>query len=581
MPSIRQALEAAWQHFCRREWQQAERLYLQVLEVDPHQVDAIQLLGAIAGLKGRVEEALGYLRTAVRLCPDSADAHNNLGNAYKTQGKLDEAVASFQEAVRLRPDLAVAYYNLGNALCDANRLEEAAANYERALSLKPDFAEAYLTLGNVRKDEGRLDDAIDAFCKALHLKPDAAYIHSNVIVTLNYHPRHDTRMVQQECQCWNRQHAEPLRKYLRPHPNAPDPERRLRVGYVSPDFRDHADSFFTMPVLANHDHRQFEIICYSDVARPDAVTEQLRGYADLWRSTVELTNEQVAEVVRGDQIDILIDLKLHTAKNRLLMFARKPAPVQLSWLGYPGPTGLLAIDYHLTDPHLEPPGFLGPLPGEEVVRLPETFWCYDPQSDEPPVNALPARTGGGVVFGCLNNFSKLNDGCLQLWARVLQAVPQSRLLLLAPAGPPRVQVQASLEQYGVSPSRMEFVTRLPRPEYLRLYHRVDLALDPFPCNGHTTSLDAFWMGVPTLTLPGKTPVGRAGWSQLCNLGLAELAADTPEQFVDLAARMAADLPALEAIRATLRQRMRRSPLMDGPRFTRHLEQAYRSLWRRW
>jgi predicted O-linked N-acetylglucosamine transferase (SPINDLY family) len=295
------------------------------------------------------------------------------------------------------------------------------------------------------------------------------------------------------------------------------------------------------------------------------VTERLRGYADVWRSTVDLSDHQLAELVRGDRIDILVDMKLHTANNRLLMFARKPAPVQVTWLGYPGTTGLAAIDYRLTDPYLDQPGRFDAFSSEEPVRLPDTFWCYDPGTDQPPVNALPAAKIAQITFGCLNNFCKIDEDCLALWAGVLRAVPRSRLLLLAPRGPARERVLARLGQDGITPSRVEFADKQPRAEYLKSYHHIDLGLDPLPYNGHTTSLDALWMGVPIITLVGKTVVGRAGFSQLCNLGLQDLAAETPEQYVALAAGLAGDLHRLQ----------------DGKRFARNVEQAYREMWQRW
>jgi predicted O-linked N-acetylglucosamine transferase (SPINDLY family) len=355
----------------------------------------------------------------------------------------------------------------------------------------------------------------------------------------------------------------------------------LRIGYVSPDFRNHVDAYFTIPLLCNHDHEKHEIFCYANVPNPDAVTQRMRGYADVWRSTVGLSDEQVAELVRRDQIDILVDLELHAAKNRLLMFARKPAPVQVAWLGYPGSSGLSTIDYRLTDPYLDPPGLLDEFYSEESVRLPDTFWCYDPLNEEPPVNGLPALQNGVITFGCLNNFCKINDGCLSLWAKVLQKVRQSRLLLRAPRGQVRDWVISVLQKEGIEEGRIELVESTPRPQYLKTYHRIDLGLDPVPCSGHTTSLDAFWMGVPTVTLLGQTAMGRAGFSQLCNLGLSELAAETPEQYVEVVARFASDLDGLQKLRASLRNRMRRSPLMDGRRFARHIEQAYRQMWHRW
>jgi predicted O-linked N-acetylglucosamine transferase (SPINDLY family) len=365
------------------------------------------------------------------------------------------------------------------------------------------------------------------------------------------------------------------------HGNLPDPERRLRIGYVSPDFCNHVNSFFTIPLLSNHDHQQVEIIGYADVVRPDSVTQQLRGYSDVWRNTVGLSDEQLAGLIRDDRVDILVDLAMHTVKNRLLVFARQPAPVQVTWLAYPGTTGLPTIDYRLTDPYLDPPGLFDDCYSEESFRLPETFWCYDPLTEQPPVNALPAAVNGVITFGCLNSFCKVNDECLALWARVLRAVPQSRMLLHAPLDPARERVLAKFQEHGVPASRVEFVSRKPRHEYLRLYHRIDMALDPLPCNGGTTTLDAFWMGVPTLTLLGKTALGRAGWSLLCNLGLKDLAAETPQGLVDRAVQLAADSSGLQELRRTLRQRMQHSPLMDGKRFARHMEQAYRQMWMKW
>ncbi len=449
------------------------------------------------------------------------------------------------------------------------------------VSIGPDYDRAHINLGNALKDQGQLDDAMAAYRQAMNLKPDDGRYHSNLIVAMLYHPGYDQRAIGEECRRWYERYAEPYARSIAPHTNTPDPGRHLRIGYVSPEFRSHVDGWLMAPLLANHDHRDFEIFCYAGVARPDALTEELRGHTDVWRDTVGLSDQQVADLVRDDRIDILVDLKLHTGGNRLLVFARKPAPVQVCWLGYPGTTGLPTIDYRLTDPYLDPPGLFDAFYAEKSVRLPDTFWCYQPPPGVPPVNPLPARQTGSITFGCLNSFCKVNDGCLSLWAGVLRAVPGSRLLLRAPRGQARDQVFRLLGRQGIVAGRIDFVETQPRTEYLKLYHRIDLGLDPLPYNGHTTSLDAFWMGVPTLTLMGPTVVGRAGWSQLCNLGLQELAAETPEQFVAIAAQLAGDLPRLEELRGTLRQRMSDSPLTDGPRFARNVEQAYRAMWGRW
>jgi protein O-GlcNAc transferase len=555
--------------------------FQQALRLRPDHVGAHLDLGNAFREQGRLEEAAASYRQAVRLRPDHAEAHNNLGNALLELGRAKEAETHLRQALRLRPDYARAAYNLGFLLWTRGRMVEAEASYRQAVRLKPDYARAHLNLGNTLKDQGRLDEAIAAYRTAIELEPDDPGYHDTLILAMHYHPGYDQPAIRDECRRWYHRHAEPLARDIRPHANPPDPERRLRIGYVSPEFRNHIDGWLIAPLLSHHDRREFEVFCYARVTHPDAHTERLRGHADTWRDTRGLSDRQTADLVRSDRIDILVDLKVHTAGNELLVFARKPAPVQVSWLGYPGTTGLPEIDYRLTDPYLDPPRLLDAFYSEESLRLPDTFWCYEAPADGPPVNALPALQSGAITFGCLNNLCKVNDQCLSLWAEVLQAVPRSRLVLRAPGGQARDHVLAVLERGGIAAARVEFVDTRPRPEYLKLHHRIDLALDPFPYNGHTTSLDASWMGVPTLTLVGRTVVGRAGWSQLCNLGLRELAAETPGQFVTLAARLAGDLTGLAELRGTLRRRMSQSPLMDAHRFARNIEQAYRRIWRRW
>ncbi len=301
----------------------------------------------------------------------------------------------------------------------------------------------------------------------------------------------------------------------------------------------------------------------------------------VWRNIVGLSDEQIAKQIREDRIDILVDLALHMGKNRLLVFARKPAPIQATFAGYPGSTGLETIDYRLTDPYLDPPGLNDQFYSEKSFRLPHTFWCYDPLGANVAVNALPAHSHGHITFGCLSNFCKVNDPVLKLWAQVLKAVDRSRMVILAPEGSHRQRLLDLLQREEIAPDRIEFVTQRPRVPYLELYHRIDVGLDTLPYNGHSTSLDSFWMGVPVITLVGKTVVGRAGVSQLTNLGLTELIANTPQEYVRLAAELAGDLPRLAELRRTLRPRMQSSPLMDAAGFARDIEAAYRQMWRTW
>jgi protein O-GlcNAc transferase len=555
--------------------------YRRALRLRPDDAEIHNNLGIALKDQGQVAEAVDCYRRALGLRPNYAEAHNNLGNALRGRGQVAEAIDCYRRALGLRPDYADAHNNLGIALKDQGRVEEAMASYRRALELRPDYAEADNNLGNVLRNQGRIAEAVDCYRRALQIKPDYVDAHSSLVYSLHFCPDIDAQALYEEHRRWDRRFAEPLARCVPPHANEVAPDRRLRIGYVSPDFRDHVVGHNLLPLFREHDRRQFEIVCYADVLRPDPLTECFRGYADAWRDIAGRADDRVARLVREDRVDVLVDLTLHMARNRLLVFARKPAPVQVTFAGYPGTTGLSAIDYRLTDPHLDPPGLDDPYYAEESIRLPDSFWCYDPLSEEPAVNALPALGNGFVTFGCLNHFAKVNADVLGLWARVLRAVDRSRLLLLAPEGPHRGHALDRLEGEGVSPDRVAFVAHQPRRPYLELYHRIDLVLDTFPYNGHTTSLDALWMGVPVVTIAGRTAVGRAGLSQLRNLGLPELIADTPEQFAEIAVGLAGDLARLAGLRGTLRGRMRGSPLMDAPRFARSIEAAYRAMWRCW
>jgi predicted O-linked N-acetylglucosamine transferase (SPINDLY family) len=555
--------------------------YRRALELNSKLVQAHSNLGVACRDLGRLDESVASLRRAIELDPNFAHAHNNLGAALKDQGKLAEAGASFRRAIALRPSEASAYNNLGIVLRELGKLDEAVASYRRALELRPDFASAHNNLGNALNQQGRMHDAIASYRRAIQYPSEIVNAYSNLLYCLVFCDGYDAEAILEEHRPWDRQVAQPLARLIRPHPNDRSPDRRLRIGYVSPDFRDHAESFFTVPLLASHDHQDFEIYCYSDVLQSDSMTTRLRSYADVWRDITGLNDDRVAELIRQDGIDVLVDLTMHMARNRLLVFARKPAPVQACWLAYQGTTGLSTMDYRITDPHIDPPGLFDPYYAEESIRLPDAFWCYDPLDSETRVAGLPVRENGQITFGCLNNFCKVNASVLKLWARVLRAVDRSRLLILSGEGSHRQEAAELLESEGVPRDRVSFVGRIPRIRYLELYHGIDIGLDTFPYTGQTTSLDAFWMGVPVVTIVGQTAASRAGRSLLVNLGLPELIAETPEEFVSIAADLAHDLPRLADLRATLRDRLRASPLMDAPRFARNMEAAYREMWRKW
>jgi predicted O-linked N-acetylglucosamine transferase (SPINDLY family) len=556
--------------------------YRQAIALRPNYAEAYNNLGVILADQGQLDEAIAAYHQTIAFNPNLPGAYNNLGNALKGKAQLDQAIAAYRQAIALRPDYPEAHSNLGNSLRDKGQVDEAIAACRQAIVLRPDYPEAHNNLGNALRDRGELDEAIAAFRQAIALKPSYVEADSNLVYSLHLHADYDAEAIARENRRWNRQHAEPLRKYIVRHSNEPVPDRRLRIGYVSADFCAHSSAFFLVPLLEHHDPQQVELFCYAHVPQPDAITSRLRQRAAGWRSTVGLSDEQVAEQIRQDRIDILVDLKLHTANNRLLVFARKPAPVQATWLGCPASTGLRTMDYRLSDPYLDPPGVDESVYSEQTIRLPDTFWCYDPlDGRDNVVNSLPALESGFVTFGCLNSFSKINHQLLGMWSQVLGQVANSRLLLLAPQGSHRQRMLDRFGQDGITPGRIEFVSSQPRPRYLETYHRIDVGLDSFPCNGHTTSLDSFWMGVPVVTLVGQRGFARAGWSQLSNLGMGELAGQTTQQFVRIAVELAKDLPRLEELRSTLRRRMEQSPLMDAPRFARNIEAAYRRMWQSW
>ena len=409
--------------------------------------------------------------------------------------------------------------------------------------------------------------------------PDNAGVHSDFLLALWHDPRQTPRAVFEESRRWAARHAEPLRRLWRAHDNDRDPERRLRVGYVSPDFRDHAVGRLLRPVLARHGREAFEVFCYSDVERPDAMTARLRPLADVWRDTASIYDEELAEQVRADRIDILVDCCGHFAGNRLLAFALKPAPVQVSHFGYCGTTGLSAIDYRITDASSDPPGTTEACHTEALVRLDGgCCWCYEPAEPTPDVGPLPALAVGHVTFGSLNRPAKLNDAVIETWARVLRAVPGSRLLLLSGTASD-AGLSARFARHGVDAARVDDAPRQPRLDYLALHNRIDVGLDPFPFNGDNTLCDALWMGVPSVALAGDAFVSRRGVSHLNNVGLPELAAEDVDGYVWVAAELAADLPRLAALRAGLRGRLSGSALADGRSYVRRLEEAYRRMWR--
>ena len=559
---------------------EAEELCRQSLSKHPSDAQARNALGVVLQTTGRIDEAVETFKQAVESDPANAVAFSNLGSALRLAHRFADSVRALREAIRLKPDHAPAYMNLGITLADANQIDGAIEALRIALSLDPNLAQAHYNLGNAMKDVGQLDQAMDCYRRAIQLNPNLLEAYDCLAYVCNFQAHDDPKIIFNECLRWSQRFEQPLAAKIRAHPNDRSVERRLRIGYVSADFKSHPIGRFMAPVFASHDHAQFEIFAYSAVQSTDETTDELKGHADAWREIESISDDDAADLIRRDQIDILVDLSMHMADNRLPIFAQKPAPVQATYLAYAGTTGLRTIDYRLTDPYIDPPGSSDEFYTEKSIRLATSYWCYAPPlPDSPTVSVRP--DSNTVIFGCLNNFCKVTTQTFQTWARVMQSVPNSRLIIYAISGSHRDRTRDFFNTLAIDPSRIEFVDSQPMREYLQTYNRIDISLDPFPYVGGTTTCDSLWMGVPVVTFSGRTAISRGGVSILSNIGLPEFIARTPDQYIQIAVDLAGNPSRRAELRRTMRDRMQSSRLMNASAFVADLENAYRQMWRAW
>jgi len=555
--------------------------------------EAYNNLGNALERLDKVDEAIDCYRQALRLNPNFAETHTNLGIALARQDKLDEAIRCHQQALLLKPDYAEAYTNLGNVLASQDKLDEAIRCHRRALDLNPGVAQAHSNVGCALLRQGLVDQALASFRQALRLQPNLAAARSNLVACSNYDPHADPDSVFAEHCRWGQtmcdvrgamcdvKTATSDIAHRTSHIAHTDPERRLRVGYVSPDLRQHALASYFEPVLAHHDPGQVDVFCYAEVPCPDGVTARLQSLAHGWRSTCRLTDVQLAELIRSDRIDILVDLAGHTAGNRLGVFAHKPAPVQCTWLGYMNTTGLTTVDYRLTDEVLDPPG--QPVRDtEELVRLQGGMCCFAAPADAPAVGPLPALSRGYLTFGSLHNLFKLNEQVFDLWSDVLRALPGARLLVFRNTLTATLQehVRRQFTQRGIAKDRLDLRQGSGGSGYLGVYREIDVSLDAFPCTGGVTTCESLWMGVPVLSLCGVRPAGRNSAALLARVGLTDWAVESTQKYLAFAVQLPNDLDRLARLRTTLRDGTA-ATLCDAGRFTRGLEDAYRAMWRRW
>jgi len=609
-------IQAAYENFQRGNLELAEEILRKVLAMHPENAVLHNNMGLVLQGMGQYEQAAEYFVRALEIEPSRSDIHYNLGNVFKEKGTLDEAEGSYRKAIDLDPENADAYVNLGLVLKQKGQLEEAAFYYKRALALNPENTDAYINLSIVFKAQGQLTEAISACRKALQIEPANVFAlinmgnaflyqgkyqeaqrcyretlaldqnlllaYSNLLCSMNYHSFCSQDNILTEHKKFAELFAVPLSPGTPLSGSRRIHRKKLRIGYLSPDFRQHSVAYFIEPVLSAHDRKSCEVFCYSNVSSPDEVTRRLQGIADKWRNIAGLTDEESARLIRGDGIDILIDLAGHTAGNRILVFARKPAPVQVSWIGYPATTGLSSIDYKIVDRFTDPPGMTEKYYTEKLLRMPDSFLCYLPERESPEINPLPALGNGYITFGSFNNFAKVTPEVMTLWAKILKELSDARLILKANSFADKETCRYALSVFsreGINKSR---IALLPSERsvkgHLELYSHIDIALDTFPYNGTTTTCEALWMGVPAIVLEGQSHASRVGMSIIANVGLEGLISATPDEYVKIAVRFAEDLRRLKDLREGMRTLMLQSPVTDARRFTMNLEHYFQAIW---
>jgi predicted O-linked N-acetylglucosamine transferase (SPINDLY family) len=574
----KKALEAYRAHHLH----EAKIIYLEITGKDRVDDTAWAMLGITHALLNEQGAAESCLQKAANLNPGNFDALYNLGRVQYGKGQLEAAIFSYQKALRLKPNHIDTLIGLGLSTAGMGQLTQAQRFYEQILQQHPGHAAALDNLANVLRGQGRADLAIPYYRRAWTANPLAA-TYSNLLLCLHYPATYESLAVFQEHLAWGELQAwgQPPQTFLQTDRS---PDRKLRIGYVTPDLRCHSVAYFIEPLLVHHDRSKFELFSYLELGEADDMTRRLLEFAGTVRNTSGVSDDKVAAMIRSDQIDILIDLAGHTNKNRLPVFARKPAPIQITYLGYPSTTGLPMIDYRLTDAWADPPGMTEHLHTEKLLRLEKGFLCFTPPAESSDITSLPSIEKGYITFGSFNALPKITTEMLEIWARILLRVPGSRLLIKnAQLTDPTLQerLRAQFVQYGVASERLEIMGQTSKDEHMAAFGRVDIALDTFPYHGTTTTCDTLWMGVPVITLAGKSHVSRVGVSLLSRIGLCKLIANSEEEYIESAVELANSGEELNHLRQNLRVMFEDSGLRDGVSFTRDVESVYRRLWQVW
>ena len=554
--------------------------YDRAIAIEPRCAEAHNNRGLVMQRLSRFGDALDSFDRAIGLKVDYAEAFNNRGFILHRLGRFEDAITSYQSALTLAPDFLDALNNIGASFHRINRFEEALDSYNQALCIRPDSAEALCNRGQVLLVHGEIPEAIDCLRRAAEMTRNPA-VHSAFIFGLNFDPSASAAIKQAERRNWAARYAAGFVESILPHENHRDRNRQLRVGYVSSYLRRNAATYSFGGVITNHSD-DFYVVCYSDTAISDDVTVRIRNRADVWHDTAGLSDQQLADLIRRDRIDVLVDSVGHMAGNRLLVFARKPAPVQVTAWGEPTGTGLSVMDYLFADEALVPE-CERPLLAERIIHLPNFLGYWAPDSVPPPA-PLPALRNGYVTFGCFNRLEKLSHEAIVTWCAILRNLLGARLILKDKALENAAQcerVRHIFSENGVSPDRLTLLPELDVSSHFAAYNDVDIALDPFPHSGGMTTLDALWMGVPVVTCPGQTISSRLTAASLANLGQQKFICPDKSQYIQTALAIANDLKRLSALRSRLRGLIAASDFGDPVRYSRAVESAYRNVWRSW
>ncbi|MBF0382092.1 MAG: tetratricopeptide repeat protein [Magnetococcales bacterium] len=560
---------------------EAKICFQKAISFNPSFVQAYNNLGNMQQMDANLDRAVACYQKAISLQPNFAQAYNNLGNVLREQGHLDLAVENLQKAISLQPGYAEAYSNLAYAKQEQGKLDEAIANNQKAISLDPDFAEAYSNLGAALKDKGRLEEGIQNFRKAISLKADLIDAHNNLIFCIDAISQATSDMFCLERQNWAKIHAEPLKALWQPHSNKPEPHRKLRIGYVGADFRQHSAANIFGPMLINHNRDKFSIFCYAGNSEEDELTAKFKSVATKWVNTSRMTDEELAAIIRKDEIDILVDLAGHTKGSRLLTYARKPAPIQVTAWGYPHGTGMEAMDYLFADPIFIPVSQRKKY-SENIIDLPSVIHLNSDivfPEPKPP----PACQVGYITFGAFNRIVKYNEAVYALWSEILQRIPSAKLLIKTATldlEKRRQEVVSNFKIHGILPERLILLGKTSKQEHLAAHHLVDIMLDPFPHNGGMTTLESLRMGVPVLTCENMSRCPTSA-SILNQLGLDEWRAINGADYLKKAIGFADDIQVLQHLREELPKRFVTSVLGDSQLYVNKVEAIYRLVWQKW